>query len=123
MNRSRKMNPLLKNTLYILLVMGCSEISAQPDVVKPVVIVVGDQNLEGCESLGKVRGSSSENESADDDAPYVERLIKARNHLRAEAQKLGANTVHIINSNTSGKYEVPGTNKEIVHVGNAYRCE
>jgi len=107
----------------VFIILGCSGISAQPEATKPVIIVVGDQSLESCELLGKVKGSSSQNGSTDDNTPYVDRLIKARNHIREEAQKLGADTVHIINSNTSGKYEVPGASKEIIHIGNAYRCE
>lgn len=123
MDNSRKIKSLLKQAVYALLIIGCSEISAQPDAAKPVVIVVGDQSLDDCELLGKVKGSSSEAGSTDDNIPYVDRLIKARNNLREEAQKLGANTVQVINSNTNGKFEVPGASKEIIHIGNAYRCD
>ena len=119
----RTMNSVLKMTLSVLIILGYSDISAQPDAAKPVVIVVGDQSLDNCELLGKIKGTSSQDGSPDDNTPYVDRLIKARNNLREGAQKLGANTVHIINSNTSGKYEVPGVTKEIIHIGNAYRCE
>lgn len=123
MNSSRTIPSLLKKILPVLIILGGPALAAQPEGMKPVVIMVGDQSLDGCELLGKVRGSSHENGAADDNVHYVDRLIKARNNLGEEAQKLGANTVHIINSNTSGKYEVPGASKEIIHIGNAYRCE
>ena len=86
-------------------------------------MVVGEQGPDGCELLGKVKGSSKENENGEDNTPYVDRLIKARNNLRNEAQQLGGDTVHIIYSNNSGRYEIPGGDKEIIFVGNVYRCE
>jgi hypothetical protein len=49
--------------------------------------------------------------------------MNARNNLRNEAQKLGGNTVHIIYANNSGKYEIPGVDKEIIFIGNVYRCK
>lgn len=123
MNSSRTMRSAAKQILSVIIILGYSGLSPHAAAAKPVIIVVGDQSLEGCEPLGKVKGSSNPDGSADDNIPYVDRLIKARNHLKEETQKLGADTVHIINSNTSGRYEVPGVSKEIIHIGNAYRCE
>lgn len=98
------------------------EVSAQPEEAKPVTITVGEEGPAGCELLGKVKGSSKDGEAEEDHTPYVERLIKARNNLRSEAQKLGGNNVHIIYSNNTGKYEIPGADKEIIFVGNVYHC-
>ncbi|WMJ07379.1 DUF4156 domain-containing protein [Nitrosomonas sp. sh817] len=90
---------------------------------KSVIIMVGAEGPSGCELLGKVIGSSKEGEVQANNVPYTERLMKARNSLVDVTQKLGGDTVHIVRSNNSGKYEVPGGEKEIIHIGNAYRCQ
>ncbi len=100
-----------------------TEAPPQAEKTKTVTMVVGEQGPDGCELLGKVKGSSKENDSGEVNTPYVDRLIKARNNLRNEAQQLGGDTVHIIYSNNSGRYEIPGADKEIIFVGNVYRCE
>lgn len=114
---------LISMSLMILFIFGCAEVSAQDNKDQPVTLMVGEEGPDGCELLGKVKGSSKENETGEDNSPYIERLMRARNHLLHEAQKLGGNTVHIVYSNNSGKYEIPGADKEIFHVGNVYRCD
>jgi len=123
MNVSKEISKLIRKVVLVLLIIGCSGVSAQPEEVKAVTIMVGEQGPDGCELLGKVKGSSKENETEGDSTPYVDRLIKARNNLRSEAQNLGGNNVHIIYSNNTGKYEIPGVDKEILFIGNAYRCQ
>lgn len=123
MNVSKEISKLIRKVVLVLLIIGCSGVSAQPEEVKAVTIMVGEQGPDGCELLGKVKGSSKENETEGDSTPYVDRLIKARNNLRSEAQNLGGNNVHIIYSNNTGKYEIPGVDKEIIFIGNVYRCE
>ncbi len=123
MNASKEISKLIQKVVLILLIIGCSGFSAQPEEVKVVTIMVGEQGPDGCELLGKVKGSSKENETEEDNTLYVDRLIKARNNLRSEAQNLGGNNVHIIYSNNIGKYEIPGVDKEIIFIGNAYRCQ
>lgn len=130
MHVSRELSKFAGKALSVLIVLGCTgvaaqtdEVSASPEKTKTVTIMVGEAGPDGCELLGKVKGSSKENESGEDNTPYIDRLIKARNNLRSEAQKLGGNNVHIIYSNNSGRYEIPGADKEIIFVGNAYRCE
>lgn len=114
---------LIKRMTLILIIIGCSEISAQPEV-KSVAIQVGEQSPTGCQLLGRVTGTSKNNPAtAGDNAPYGDRLIAARNNLRNETQQLGGNTVHIRHANNSGKYEVPGADKEILFIGDAYYCE
>lgn len=113
---------LIKKLLILLLVIGCIEVYAQAEKSKTVTITLGKFPPEGCELLGKVKGSSKENETEDSAVSYTERLIKARVNLTHEAKKLGGNNVHILHSNNSGKYEIPGADKEIVHIGNVYRC-
>lgn len=123
MNVSKEISKLIQKVVLVLLIIGCSGVSAQPENAKSVTMILGEQGPDGCELLGKVKGSSKENETEEDNTPYVDRLIKARNNLRREAQKLGGNNVHIIYSNNTGKYEIPGVDKEIIFIGNAYRCE
>ncbi len=123
MNVSKEISKLIQKVVLVLLIIGCSGVSAQPENAKSVTMILGEQGPDGCELLGKVKGSSKENETEEDNTPYVDRLIKARNNLRSEAQKLGGNNVHIIYSNNTGKYEIPGVDKEIIFIGNAYRCE
>ena len=123
MSVSKEISRLVQKVVLVLLIIGCTEVSALPEKVETVTIILGEQGPDGCELLGKVKGSSKENETEEDNTPYTDRLIKARNNLRSEAQKLGGNNVHIIYSNNTGKYEIPGVDKEILFIGNAYRCE
>ncbi|MER2513288.1 MAG: DUF4156 domain-containing protein [Nitrosomonas ureae] len=122
MRISKSSCKLIKKLLVLLFIIGCVEVYAQAEEGKTVTITVGEFAPEGCELLGKVKGSSKENETEDTTASYTERLIKARNNLTHETKKLGGDTVHILRSNNSGKYEIPGADKEIIHIGNAYRC-
>lgn len=113
---------LINKFLMLLFVISCVEVYAQAEESKTVTITVGKFAPEGCELLGKVKGSSKDNETEDRTASYTERLIKARVNLTHEAKKLGGDNVHILHSNNSGKYEIPGADKEIIHIGNVYRC-
>ncbi len=123
MSVSKEISQLIQRVMLALLIIGCAEVSAQPEDAKAVTIILGEQGPDGCELLGKVKGSSKESETEEDNTPYTDRLIKARNNLRSEAQKLGGNNVHIIYSNNTGKYDIPGVDKEIIFIGNVYRCE
>ncbi len=123
MSVSKEINKRIQKVVLVLLIIGCMEVSAQPEGAKAVTMILGEQGPDGCELLGKVKGSSKESETEEDNTPYTDRLIKARNNLRNEAQKLGGNNVHIIYSNNTGKYDIPGVDKEIIFIGNVYRCE
>lgn len=122
MRVSKPLCQLIKNLLILLTIMGCAEVSAQPEESKAITIMLGKSGPEGCELLGKVTGSSKESEAENDTTSYTERLIKARSNLTNEARKLGGNNVHIVHSNNSGRYEIPGVDKEILYIGNVYRC-
>ena len=113
---------LMGKIALVLFVLHCAEISAQPEV-KSIMIQVGEEGPSGCQLLGKVKGSSKDSQKNEDDMPYMERLMTARNQLRNETLKLGGNTVHIIRSNNTGTFEIPGVVKEIIYIGNAYLCE
>ncbi len=125
MNFSTRLNKAIKMVVLVLIIIGSTEISAQKDEAKAVTIMVGESGFDGCELLGKVKGSSKDDPTptGEDNTPYTERLIKARNNLRDAAHTLGGNTVHIIHANNSGKYEIPGADKEIIFIGNVYRCD
>ncbi|MCW5618599.1 MAG: DUF4156 domain-containing protein [Nitrosomonas sp.] len=87
---------------------------------KPIVLLIGEvQDFTGCEKLGSVTGASQE---SDNDKTYPQRLIIARTHLQNEAASMGANTIHVLRSNTA-RFEVPGVNKQIIFSGEAYYCE
>ncbi|MBX3629447.1 MAG: DUF4156 domain-containing protein [Nitrosomonas sp.] len=87
---------------------------------KPIVLLIGEvQDFAGCEKLGSVTGASQE---SDNDKTYPQRLIIARTHLQNEAASMGANTIHVLRSNTA-RFEVPGVNKQIIFSGEAYYCE
>ena len=123
MSVSKEASKLIQKVILVVLIIGWAEVSAQPEKVKSVTMILGEQGPDGCELLGKVKGSSKDGETEEDNTPYTDRLIKARNNLRSEAQKLGGNNVHIIYSNNTGKYDIPGVDKEILFIGNVYRCE
>lgn len=123
MSVSKEIGKLIQKIVLVLLIIGCTEVLAQPEKVKSVTMILGEQGPDDCELLGKVKGSSKDGETEEDNTPYTDRLIKARNNLRSEAQKLGGNNVHIIYSNNTGKYDIPGVDKEILFIGNVYRCE
>lgn len=123
MSVSKEVSKLIQKIVLVSLLIGCTEVLAQPEDAKSVTMILGEQGPDGCELLGRVKGSSKESEAEEDNTPYVDRLIKARNNLRSEAQKLGGNNVHIIYSNNTGKYDIPGVDKEILFIGNVYRCE
>ncbi len=114
--------------IKLAMLLFCLTISAnalsQSQESKAIAIHMGEEGPGGCELLGRVKGSSKENDqdANEDKTPYVDRLVKARNRLREETAKLGGNTVHILRANNSGKYEVPGADKEIFYIGDAYRC-
>jgi len=120
MNVSKKSRAVISKIALALLIIGCSEISAQSEV-KSITILLDEQKPAGCQLVGRVTGSSQD--TNEDNIPYTDRLIDARNNLRNETHKLGGNTVHIRHASTSGKYEVPGADKKITFIGDAYHCD
>ena len=119
MNVSSKLCLLIKMISLSMVLISNSVMSEEPRP-ESIMILLGEQNLTGCEMLGTVRGSS---EDLDDNATYAERLMTARNNLRDETSRLGANTVLIKHANNTGRYEVPGIDKTIIFVGYAYSCK
>lgn len=100
---------LIRKTLLVLIIVACSEVLAQQEKYKTVAIMVGEQSPDGCELLGKVKGSSKDDQTSEANegsTPYVDRLIKARNNLRNEAQKLGGKNVHFNNHPGFERYPI-----------------
>lgn len=79
---------LIIKLLVLVIILGCVEVSAQPEESETVIIMVGKFGPDGCELLGKVKGSSKENETEEDTTSYTKRLIRARSNLLNEARKL-----------------------------------
>ena len=116
-----KLNIRLLMALAIILTshLAMSETS-EPQATKPIVLLVGEeQDFTGCKMLGNITGASQE---SDNDKTYPERLIIARNNLKNQAIDLGANTIHVLRSNTA-RFEIPGAQKQIIFSGNAYFCK
>ncbi|GKS68034.1 protein of unknown function [Nitrosomonas sp. PY1] len=115
---------LIKLSVLLLCLTVSASVWSQSQESKSITIHLSEEGPGGCELLGRVKGSSKENDqdANDDKTPYVDRLIKARNRLREETARLGGNTVHILRANNSGKYEAPGVDKEIFYIGDVYQC-
>ena len=96
--------------------------TAMSETTKPesVIILIGEHDLSGCQSLDRVRGSS---EKLAENATYPERLMAARNNLRNQTSELGGDTVLIMHANNTGRFEVPGINNTIIFIGQAYSCK
>ncbi len=120
---------LLKIVVSTMVVVSGSVLADTADTVadttetrsaKPIVLLLGDaQDFIGCEKRGSVTGASQE---SDNDKTYPQRFIIARTQLQNEAANMGANTIHVLRSNTA-RFEIPGANKQIIFSGEAYYCE
>jgi hypothetical protein len=108
--------------LTVVIMVSHPILAAKNDTrpARPIVLLIGEeQDFTGCKKLGSVTGASQE---SDNDKPYPQRLIIARTNLQNEAASIGANTIHVLRSNTS-RIEVPGVDKQIIFLGEAYHCE
>lgn len=118
-----KMPLLVPVAGLVFLLAGQPVVAETPDSKKagPILLLLGkEQDLTGCKLLGKVTGAS---EAEDSDITYPERLIIARDRLRAETAKLGGNTVHVLQTYNTARYAIPGVEQRIMFTGNAYVCE
>lgn len=111
-----------KFLILSVMMTSCPVLAETTDTppAKPIVLLIGEeQDFTGCKKLGSVTGASQE---SDNDKTYPQRLIIARTNLQNEAASMGANTIHVLRSNTT-RIEVPGVNKQIIFSGEAYYCE
>ncbi|MDC8445190.1 MAG: DUF4156 domain-containing protein [Nitrosomonas sp.] len=113
---------LFKIIILTVITTSCPVLAEATDTrpAKPIVLLLGEeQDFTGCKKLGGVTGASQE---SDNDKTYSQRLIIARTNLQNEAAGMGANTIHVLRTNTT-RIEIPGVNKQIIFSGEAYYCE
>lgn len=111
---------LLIKTMILALALTSGPVKPEDTDPQSILILLGEQDLASCQLLGKVTGTSKD---VNDDVPYPDRMIVARDNLRNETSKLGGNAVHVKYTHNTARYEVPGIEKEIIFAGDAYYCE
>lgn len=99
--------------------MGCAAKQATPEAMN-VELVNYPPDLSKCRYVGDVVGSQG-NWITGDFTPNKNLIIGARNELRNQAYKLGANVVYIQNMASTNASSSLGTTNTTA-VGKAYRC-
>ena len=103
----------------IMIISGCSAIKVIPEA-KSVEIINEPVDRKKCKFLGEIIGSQGNWVTGD--FTSNESLVKgARNELRNEAYKLGANIVYIQDMKNTNAYGSSGTTNTTA-VGKAYKC-
>ena len=110
---------LLTSALAISILVGCAAKPVIPQA-QSVEIVNELPNLDKCKFLGEIIGSQG-NWFTGDFTSNKDLMIGARNELRNEAFKLGANVVHIQDLQSTSGFESLGTSNTTA-VGKAYDC-
>ena len=106
-------------TLLGVLIAGCAAVQVLPEA-RAIELVNEPPDRTICEFLGEVVGSQG-NFITGDYTSNKNLVIGARNELRNEASKLGANVVYVQDhKNTSAHGSLGTTNTTVV--GKAYRC-
>lgn len=98
---------------------ACAAVKAKPEA-QNIELVNEPSACGDCEFLGEVIGSQG-NWFTGDYTSNKNLMEGARNELRNEAHKLGANVVHIQDSKNARSWGGCGTTNTTV-VGKAYRC-
>ena len=110
---------LIAISLLGVSVAGCASVALLPEAER-VELVNEPPDRSACEFVGEVVGSQG-NWATGDFTSNENLVVGARNELRNEASKLGANVVHVQDhKNTSADGSLGTTNTTIV--GKAYRC-
>ena len=92
-----------------------------PPELQAIVMLVGANDLSRCEFKGDVAATSKINEETGEHPPFTERLISARDDLRAKTYNLGGDTVQVIRTTNTGRFVIP-ENKSVTMDGKAYFC-
>ncbi len=134
MKISSKFRRLISISVFALFLAACSatptstpldshtvSLPPNPPELQAIVMLVGANNMSHCEFKGDVAASSKINEETGEHPPFTERLISARDDLRAKTYHLGGNTVQIIRTTNTGRFVIP-ENKEVTMDGKAYFC-
>lgn len=106
-------------TATLALMTGCSAISTVPGA-ETVDIVTDGAGLSGCKYLGEVVGSQG-NWLTGDITSNKNLMVGARNDLRNEAFKRGANIVLVQDAKNVSASGAKGTTNSTM-IGKAYRC-
>ncbi len=115
MNCSRR----LGITLLGLMIAGCAAVQLLPEA-RAIELVNDPPDRTICKFLGEVVGSQG-NFFTGDYTSNKNLVVGARNELRNEASKLGANVVHVQDQKNTNAHDSLGTTNTTV-VGKAYRC-
>ncbi len=111
---------LLASILPLLLLTGCAATSVTPQGQQVVIVQSMPQEYAGrCQFVGEVAGSQG-NWITGNWTPNKNLALGARNDLRNEAAKLGANVVLITDSFNSTDDD--NSLENITNIGRAYRC-
>ncbi len=114
------MKKILLASLPLLLLTGCAATSVTPQGQQVVIVQSMPQEYaDRCEFVGEVAGSQG-NWITGNWTPNKNLALGARNDLRNEAAKLGANVVLITDSFNST--DENNSLENITNIGRAYRC-
>lgn len=103
----------------VIFIYGCAAIEAQPEA-RSIEIVNIPPNKNECKFLGEVTGSQG-NWFTEDYTSNKNLVVGARNELRNEASKLGANIVYIQDMKNTNAWGSLGTTNTTA-IGKAYQC-
>ena len=106
-------------SLGIIGLGGCAakQVSQEASIIE---IVNEKPNMKNCKYLGEIVGSQG-NWITGDFTSNKDLVIGARNELRNEAHKLGANIVYIQDMKNTNKFHSLGTTNTTA-IGKAYKC-
>ncbi|UTA46423.1 DUF4156 domain-containing protein [Simiduia sp. 21SJ11W-1] len=107
-------------SIFALILCGCSASKTIPGADR-VELVNEAPDRSKCEFLGEVVGSQG-NWFTGDVTSNENLVVGARNELRNEAYRLGANVVHVQDLKNSSAYGSMGTTNT-TGIGKAYRCK
>lgn len=112
----------MKNISFItvaVFIYGCTSIQVLPQA-RSIELVNILPNKDKCKLLGEVVGSQG-NWVTGDWTSNKNLVVGARNELRNEAHKLGANVVHIQEMDNTNAWGSKGTTNTTI-IGKAYKC-
>ena len=133
MKVSSKFRGIISISAFTLLLTACAStptptphdshtvsLPPNPPELQAIVMLVGMDSLSHCEFKGNVAASSKLNEKGEH-PPFTERLISARDDLRAKTHQLGGDTVQVTRTTNTGRFVIP-ENKAVTMDGKAYFC-
>jgi nitrous oxide reductase accessory protein NosL len=113
------MKKLLSTVAVLMFIYGCSAIKVKPEA-RSIELVNDSPNKKKCRFLGEIVGSQG-NWFTGDWTSNENLVVGARNELRNEASKLGANIVYIQDMKNTNAWNSKGTTNTTA-IGKAYKC-